>query len=65
MAFHKKIEQEWFSIDDLCKKYGVSRTLIISQIKSGKLKAMHPGKTYRIHKEWLEEWEKNNMYKVA
>lgn len=65
MAFHKKEikeEKEWYTVDELCKKYQLSRSFIMSQIREERLKAFHPGKSYRIHKDWVAEWEKENMY---
>lgn len=56
MAFRKKEEKEWYSINEIAKLFGLSRNFIVNQIKNGKLKACHMGDIYRINKEWLDQW---------
>lgn len=62
MAFHKKQEKEWLSVNDIVEKTNWSRDYIINQIKSGKLKAFRPERVYRIKSEWYEEWIRGGMY---
>lgn len=57
MAFHKKVEKEWFTVDEVAKMFRYSRSFVITQINEGKLKAFHPNKIYRIHKDWIDEWK--------
>lgn len=61
MAFKKKEEQEWYSINEIAKLFRVSRNFVVTQIKDGKLKACHMGDVYRINKEWIDTWVNNSM----
>lgn len=61
MAFKKKEEQEWYSINEIAKLFRVSRNFVVTQIKDGKLKACHMGDVYRINKEWIDAWVNNSM----
>jgi excisionase family DNA binding protein len=52
----RKVEKQWFTVDEVAAEFGVSRGFIISQINEGQLKAFHPKKIYKINKFEKEAW---------
>ena len=46
-----------FSIHEFCQLYGVSKTLVYKEIKSGRLQTMKVGRRRLITDEQVKAWE--------
>lgn len=53
-----KEENKFISIPKLAKRWGVSRSFIWEQCKSGKIPSMRINTKWCINFEWVEEQEK-------
>ncbi|MBQ2211844.1 MAG: helix-turn-helix domain-containing protein [Ruminococcus sp.] len=55
------MEQEYFSIKQVCARLGVSRMTLRRWIDSGKLPAYKLGRLVRIKREDLEDFEQAHL----
>lgn len=55
----------FYTCEEIAEIYGVKIATVWAWIREGKLKAMKLGKTYRISKEVLPEFESKMMTKEA
>ena len=57
----KSEKKEWLTVDEIANEQQVSRETIANEIKSGRLKAKHYKRIYRIHRTWYYNWV-NDIY---
>lgn len=49
---------EYYTINQICEKLGISRQAISRAIKCGRIKAVKVGGQYRIEKVWFDNYLK-------
>lgn len=47
---------EYYSVNDICRKVGITRQAISRAIKAGRIKAAKIGGQYRIEKKWFDNY---------
>jgi len=54
------MEEKYYSVSEIAKKYAVSNTAVTKWIREGKLKAVRLGNVYRIPESALKEFLRQN-----
>ena len=47
---------EYYSVNEICQKVGITRQAISRAIKAGRIKAAKIGGQYRIEKKWFDDY---------
>jgi len=57
--FMTDMTDRWFSVDEICKYFGVSNDTVYKWIDKYKMPAHRLGRLWKFRKDEVDEWAKN------